>query len=127
MDMQTDTHRIYAHLLQCFRASGQDNHEERWQWLAAAHIVGQFDFRLHLHSHAAMLGFALASGDWREASGQLLRLALVPIGHLTRRLPAGNTGRATVSAFRPMPLEAAMRQRIAAARHSVRVAGNHAR
>lgn len=27
---------------------------------------------------------------------------LVPFGHLLRRLPAGNVGRSTASAFRPM-------------------------
>ena len=32
----------------------------------------------------------------------LLRLSLVPVGHALGRLPAGNVGRATVSALRPM-------------------------
>ncbi|MFD2377205.1 DUF3703 domain-containing protein [Ottowia pentelensis] len=39
--------------------------------------------------------------DWPEVAGQLLRLALVPLGHLSGRLPIGNPGRATVSAFEP--------------------------
>ena len=33
---------------------------------------------------------------------QLLRLALVPLGHALARLPMGNIGRARVSAFAPM-------------------------
>jgi hypothetical protein len=35
-------------------------------------------------------------------NGQLLRLLLVPLGHLSGRFPLGNTGRSHVSAFRPM-------------------------
>jgi hypothetical protein len=49
-----------------------------------------------------MLRYALALGDAREATGQLLRLALVPLGHLLARLPLGNIGRSHVSAFRTM-------------------------
>ena len=40
--------------------------------------------------------------DLREAGGQVLRLALVPLGHALTRLPIGNTGRARVSALAPM-------------------------
>jgi hypothetical protein len=45
----------------------------------------------------------------------LFRLALVPLGSLTGRVPVGNTGRARISAFKPMPipsdLEALISQR----------------
>lgn len=51
-----------------------------------------------------MLGYAIALRDWREAFGQAIRLALAPLGALTGRLAWGNTGRANVSAFRPMPV-----------------------
>ncbi len=77
-----------------------------WRALERAHILAQPYFFAHLASHWHMLGFALTLRDWREAAGQLFRLALVPLGSLTGRLPAGNTGRARVSAFRPMPLPA---------------------
>jgi hypothetical protein len=68
----------------------------------AAHVIGQGDFRLHAHSHVLMLREAIAQRDAREAAGQLLRLALTPLGHLLGRLPQGNTGRSTVSAFAAM-------------------------
>lgn len=42
--------------------------------------------------------------DSREVMGQIFRLILVPVGHALRRLLAGNTGRANVSAFAPMRL-----------------------
>lgn len=44
--------------------------------------------------------------DWREASGQLLRLMLVPLGHALNRLPIGNIGRSRFRAFAPMQITA---------------------
>ncbi len=38
----------------------------------------------------------------KKMSVLLLRLALVPLGHLLARLPLGNIGRSHVSAFRTM-------------------------
>ena len=75
-----------------------------WHHLERAHIIAQPIFRLHLVSHAAMLTFAISRRDVREILGQLLRIALVPLGALTGRLPTGNTGRARISAFVPMPV-----------------------
>ena len=74
----------------------------RWHWLEAAHVLGQTTLSLHWRSHTAMLRYALQLRDLREAAGQLLRLALVPLGHALARLPMGNIGRARVSAFAPM-------------------------
>lgn len=75
-----------------------------WLALEAAHVVGQPKFRPHCETHARMLGLALRQRDWVEAGGQLMRLSLVPLGHLTGRLPSGNPGRSTVSAFEPLPV-----------------------
>lgn len=72
--------------------------------LERAHVLGQRDFGPHLRVHLRMLRVATALRDGREIRGQLLRLALVPLGHLLGRLPAGNTGGANVSAFEPMPI-----------------------
>lgn len=103
--------RVYGRLLRQYAAAATA--QERWEWLMAAHVAGQGDVALHLHSHWKMLGLALETRDMPEAAGQLLRLALVPVGHLLGRLPAGNIGRATVSAFRPMRPPAPVRQRLA--------------
>ncbi|MGL3822243.1 DUF3703 domain-containing protein [Sphingopyxis sp. R3-92] len=96
-------------------ARGAGDIRSAWEALERAHIVAQPFFALHLASHWHMLRFAVALGDRREAAGQLFRLALVPLGSLSGRLPAGNTGRASVSAFKPMAipgdLEALMSQR----------------
>jgi hypothetical protein len=80
-----------------------------WRHLERAHIVGQPLLGLHIRSHVLMLGYAVAERDLPESAGQLLRLALAPIGNLTGRLPLGNTGRSDVSAFVPMAVPADLR------------------
>jgi hypothetical protein len=72
--------------------------------LERAHVLGQLDFVPHLRVHWQMLRVGWSAGDWREVIGQVLRLALVPIGHLVGRLPMGNTGGSNVSAFKPMTI-----------------------
>ena len=100
----TALHRraAFNHLLASFARQPDAPPAQRWRWLEAAHALGQTSLPLHWRSHTAMLRYALALGDAREATGQLLRLALVPLGHLLARLPLGNIGRSHVSAFRPM-------------------------
>jgi len=78
----------------------------RWRFLEAAHVVGQCHFVPHVRTHWAMLVLALRTRDGREAVGQVARLLLTPLGHLSGRLPLGNPGRATVGAFQPMPVRA---------------------
>lgn len=75
-----------------------------FRWLERAHVLGQARFRTHLRVHAAMLRTAWRQRDRREIRGQILRIALVPLGHLLGRLPIGNTGGANVSAFEPMAI-----------------------
>lgn len=72
--------------------------------LQRAHVLGQRDFGSHLRVHLLMLRAAWALRDGRELRGQLLRLVLTPIGHISGRLPIGNIGTSDVSAFEPMAL-----------------------
>lgn len=74
--------------------------------LECAHVLGQVDFSRHWCVHVTMLRAAWRLADARELRGQLLRLSLVPLGHLFGRLPLGNTGRSDVSAFAPMDVPA---------------------
>ena len=78
--------------------------------LERAHVLGQPDFVLHMRVHLAMLRVAWALSDWREVRGQVLRLCLVPLGHLIGRLPRGNTGASNVSAFAPMAVSSELEQ-----------------
>jgi hypothetical protein len=75
---------------------------ERWEWLMAAHVVGQHDASLHFDCHRRMARLARESGDWKEYAGQMLRIALLPLGHLLGRVPEGNIGRASVGVTKRM-------------------------
>ncbi|PZO11677.1 MAG: hypothetical protein DCF26_20710 [Burkholderiales bacterium] len=90
--------------------------DRAWLYLEAAHVVGQLHFKPHLQTHAQMFRLALRTRDWSEAVGQVMRLALVPLGHLSGRLPLGNPGRSTVSAFEPLPVRPELAELIARAR-----------
>lgn len=72
--------------------------------LERAHVLGQPDLSRHLRVHLRMLRVAWAMGDMHELRGQVLRIALVPVGHLVGRLPVGNTGGANISAFKSMAI-----------------------
>ncbi|MBU6953315.1 DUF3703 domain-containing protein [Hahella sp. HN01] len=72
--------------------------------LENAHVLGQRRLGWHFHVHLWMLRVGWAKRDQREILGQLWRLLLTPLGHLTGRLPIGNTGGANVNAFKPMPV-----------------------
>lgn len=77
-----------------------------WRALERAHVLAQPLLGAHLRVHLAMVGHALRTRDATEVAGQLLRLVLAPLGHATGQTPAGNTGRARVSPFAPMPVSA---------------------
>jgi hypothetical protein len=106
---------IYARLMAHFHALPSGAGDERWLLLEAAHVVGQTRFVPHFETHGRMLQLAWRRRDWREVAGQALRLLLVPLGHLSGRLPIGNPGSASVSAFRPMALRPDIAQAIALA------------
>lgn len=101
---QTAINLIAAEMTKYANCRAAGEHALAWRALERAHIIAQPYFVPHLRSHWTMARFALALRDWREVAGQLFRLALVPLGSLTGRLPAGNAGRARVNAFRPMPI-----------------------
>jgi len=103
---------VYARLVDGAAATDPSTRtlEERWTWLMAAHVVGQHQVGLHFDSHRRMLELAHETRDWREVAGQLLRIGLLPLGHLLGRIPRGNIGRATVGVIEAMePPEAVQR------------------
>ena len=75
---------------------------QAWQHVERSHILGQRRFGLHIYSHWLMLKFAADQADWAEIRGQLLRLVLTPVGHLTGRLPIGNPGSSQYPVLQPM-------------------------
>lgn len=89
---------VYARLVRGWADMTARGHQvdAQWTWLMAAHVVGQHAPELHFDSHRRMLRLARQTRDWPEVLGQLLRIALLPLGHLARRIPEGNIGRSTV-------------------------------
>lgn len=119
--MRTDlaAEAVVARLIEQYRAVPETHLENRWLMLQAAHVAGQTRLEPHFKVHFLMLALAWETGDWMEISGQLFRIALVPLGHLTGRLPLGNSGKADISAFKSMPIDPALSALITSAHQSV--------
>jgi hypothetical protein len=96
---------LIAREMAAYRAArSQQDWSKAWNALERAHILSQPYLGPHLANHWAMLCFAVVQRDATEVVGEILRLALAPLGALFGRIPTGNIGRATVSAFKPMPI-----------------------
>jgi len=78
--------------------------DEAWSALELAHVLGQTDAVLHVRSHWWMLRCGIRQGDTREVLGQAVRVVLAAPSSWLRRYPRGNTGRARVGLFTPMPM-----------------------
>lgn len=78
-------------------------------WLERAHILGQRLSLPHARAHWLMLRAGWQLGDWREVVGQLPRI-LAALLFSRIWVPLGNSGRARVSAFRPMPISEELRR-----------------
>lgn len=96
--------RFAAELAAAGRARMAGRADDAWAALEFAHVLSQPWAGLHTRSHWAMFALAVRTVDVREALGQVARLALAAPGSATGRYPSGNTGRARVSMFAPMPV-----------------------
>ncbi|HAX23336.1 MAG TPA: hypothetical protein DCY64_24035 [Hydrogenophaga sp.] len=71
--------------------------------LERAHVLSQRMTGWHTHVHWLMLLAGWRQRDWREVIGQVPRM-LASILFSRLWVPRGNSGRARVSAFKPMPV-----------------------
>lgn len=71
--------------------------------LERAHILSQRHTRQHVRVHWLMLKLGASGRDWREVLGQLSRIVAAAVFSRIW-VPIGNTGRANVSAMKPMPV-----------------------
>ena len=78
--------------------------ETAWRLLEDAHVLSQPWVRPHLRVHVATLSLGWSQRNRPEVVGQLGRLIVAGPGSAFGRYPVGNTGRAAVSAFEPMPI-----------------------
>ena len=92
-----------AELAASRRAEAAGNVEGAFHHLERAHILSQRHTCEHVHVHREMLRLGASSRAWREVLGQATRIAAAA---LFSRIwvPVGNTGRAGVSAVKPMPV-----------------------
>jgi Protein of unknown function (DUF3703) len=71
--------------------------------LERAHILSQRSTWQHVYVHWLMLKLGASASNWREVLGQLSRIIAAAIFSRIW-VPVGNTGRANVSALKPMPI-----------------------
>jgi hypothetical protein len=95
---------IYEEELSRARAAlASGNVEDCFGHLERAHVLSQRMTGRHTHVHWLMLMAGWRRRDYREVVGQVPRmLASMLFSRLW--VPRGNSGRARVSAFKPMPV-----------------------
>lgn len=86
-------------------AFDQGDPDSGWRHLERAHVLSQPWAIPHIRVHNVMLRQGFKVRDRKEVFGQLARIIVAGPGSLLGRYPVGNTGRARVSAMKPMPLE----------------------
>ncbi len=82
---------------------GRGKLSEAYSHFERAHIVGQRSVVLHTISHYWFLRVGLTKRDFREISGQLVRLPLGILGSMLGVVPEGNTGGSNVSLLASLP------------------------
>lgn len=101
-DMNLALRRAYeTELSAAHRAAGAGNVDDAFHHLERAHILSQRHTSAHVRVHWRMLRLGASVGAWREVMGQSTRM--VAAAAFSRIwVPIGNTGRAHVSALKPM-------------------------
>lgn len=84
--------------------------------LERAHVLGQRSTLQHVRAHARMLMWGLRRRNRHEVMGQVARLIGAAAKTWAGFIPQGNTGGASVSAFKSMPIPDDLACSIAAAR-----------
>ncbi|MFT3957144.1 MAG: DUF3703 domain-containing protein [Piscinibacter sp.] len=88
---------------QASQALRRKDFETAFSHLERAHVLAQRQTGRHTFIHWQMLVAGLQRGDLREAAGQLPRI-VASLLFSPLWVPRGNSGRARVSAFKPMPV-----------------------
>lgn len=83
--------------------------ERAFGHLARAHILSQRHTFQHVYVHGLMLKLGATTRDWREVFGQATRMLAAAVFSRIW-VPLGNTGRANVSAVKPMPVPEDLRR-----------------
>jgi hypothetical protein len=84
-------------------ATARGDAEAAFRHLERAHILSQHHTGQHVRVHWLMLKLGVLGRDRREVLGQLSRIVAAAVFSRIW-VPIGNTGRANVSAMKPMPV-----------------------
>ena len=84
-------------------ATARGDAEAAFRHLERAHILSQRHTGQHVRVHWLMLKVGASRRDRREVLGQLSRIIAAAVFSRIW-VPIGNTGRANVSAMKPMPV-----------------------
>lgn len=95
---------VAAELVAADKAERLGRADEAFGRLERAHVLGQAATVEHVRVHWLMLRWGWRHHRPREVAGQVLRIAGAVTKTAIGWLPAGNTGGADVSPFRPMPV-----------------------
>jgi len=116
--MNPSLRRAYDSELQAARAAADNARTEAaFHHLERAHVLSQRHTAEHVYVHWRMLRLGFSSRAWREVVGQASRvLAAAMFSRIW--VPVGNTGRANVSALRPMPIPADLQAALTASEES---------
>lgn len=88
--------------------------------LERAHVLGQASTFHHVRVHVLMLAWAIRQRAWREMRGQALRIVGAATKTVFGWVPAGNTGGADISPFKPLAIPLELARIIEAARRGLR-------
>jgi hypothetical protein len=92
-----------AELSAATEASVKGDMATAFRHLERAHILSQRHTLQHVRVHWLMLTLGVSGRDGREVLGQLSRIIAAAVFSRIW-VPVGNTGRAKVSAMKPMPV-----------------------
>jgi hypothetical protein len=109
---------VRAELQSAFQAEAQGQPDAAFRHLERAHILGQLSTFEHVRVHWHMFLWGLRRRSARECLGQLLRIVAAAMFSVFGLVPAGNTGGANVSPFKPMPVPPELDALIQKARRS---------
>jgi hypothetical protein len=106
--MNSLANRYAEEIRQARRSLAAGDYSECFTHLERAHILGQRSTVRHTYAHWLMLRAGLQQRDFTEVLGQVPRM-LASIVFSRIWVPRGNTGRARVSAMKPMAIPGDLR------------------
>ncbi|MEC6823953.1 DUF3703 domain-containing protein [Photobacterium piscicola] len=97
---------IKREMMRSYRAQKKGDVAAAFRHLENAHVLGQESTYWHVKVHYLMLCWALKQRDFKEITGQLVRIIGAVCLTAIDSAPIGNTGGSNVHALKVMPISA---------------------